>query len=91
MTNSKHYYAYLARCADDSLYAGYTDDIAKREKAHNDGLGAKYTKSRRPVKIVYFEEFDNKTDAMSREWHLKRLTRVEKLALVKEFDMSEDV
>ncbi len=51
-----NYYAYLARCSDDSLYAGYTNDIKERELAHNEGKGARYTRMRRPIKIVYFEE-----------------------------------
>ena len=75
-------YAYLVRCADGSLYAGWTNDLAARVKTHNAGEGAKYTRSRRPVELVYWEEFDTREEAMSREWHLKRLTRQEKLALI---------
>ena len=75
-------YAYLVRCADGSLYAGWTSDLAARVKAHNAGEGAKYTRSRRPVELVYWEEFGTREEAMSREWHLKRLTRQEKLALI---------
>ena len=78
-------YAYLVRCADGSLYAGGTSDLAARVKAHNAGEGAKYTRSRRPVELVYWEEFDTREEAMSREWHLKRLTRQEKLALISRF------
>ena len=75
-------YAYLLRCRDGSLYAGWTNDLAARVKAHNAGEGAKYTRSRRPVELVYFEEFETREEAMSREWHLKRLSRQEKLALI---------
>jgi len=75
-------YAYLVRCRDGSLYAGWTNDLEARVKAHNAGEGAKYTRSRSPVELVYFEEFETREGAMSREWHLKRLTRAEKLALI---------
>lgn len=75
-------YVYIARCADGTLYTGWTTDLIKREKTHNDGKGAKYTKSRTPIKIVYSEVFDDKETAMSREWHIKRLTRAEKLKLI---------
>ena len=77
--------AYLLRCRDGSLYAGWTNDLAARVKAHNAGVGAKYTRSRRPVELVYFEEYETREEAMSREWHLKRLTRQEKLALIARF------
>ena len=74
--------AYIVRCADGTLYCGWTNDLERRVKAHNSGRGAKYTKSRRPVTLVYFEEFSTKEEAMSREAHLKMLTRAEKLALI---------
>ena len=77
--------AYLLRCRDGSLYAGWTNDLAARVKAHNAGDGAKYTRSRRPVELVYYEEFETREEAMRREWHLKRLTRQEKLALISRF------
>jgi putative endonuclease len=76
------YFAYLARCSDGSLYAGYTNDIAGRELAHNEGKGARYTRPRRPVKIVYSEGFLNRSEAMRREAALKKLTKVEKEALL---------
>ena len=72
------YYTYMVKCSDGSLYTGYTNDLDKRIRAHNDGKGAKYTKSRIPVELVYFEEYPTKEEAMSREWHIKRLTRPEK-------------
>lgn len=75
------YFAYLARCSDGSLYAGYTNDVEGRERAHNVGEGARYTKSRRPVKIIYFEEFLNRSEAMKREAAFKKLQKSEKEGL----------
>ncbi len=74
-------YVYLLRCADDTLYCGWTTDLEHRIRVHNSGRGAKYTRSRLPVRLVYFEEFEDRKDALSREWHLKRLSRTEKLRL----------
>ena len=76
------FYTYIARCADDTLYTGYTTDIENRERVHNSGMGAKYTRARLPVKIVYFEEFETKKEAQRREWHIKRLSRQEKINLI---------
>lgn len=75
-------YVYLLRCADDTLYCGWTTDLAARLEAHNSGKGAKYTRSRRPVELVYSEEYEDRHEALSREWHIKRLSRQEKLALI---------
>ena len=75
-------YTYIVECADGTLYCGWTNDLEKRLLDHNDGKGAKYTRSRLPVKLVYFEEFDTKEEAMSREWHIKELSREEKLKLI---------
>lgn len=61
------YFAYIMRCADGTLYTGYTDDIARREAVHNSGRGAKYTRSRLPVKMVYHESFATRSEAMKRE------------------------
>ena len=61
-------YTYILKCMDGSLYTGWTNDIDKRLKAHNEGKGAKYTKGRRPVKLVYVEEFKTKEEAMRREY-----------------------
>ena len=77
-------YAYILRCADGTLYCGWTNDLALRLKKHNNGLASKYTRSRLPVELVYFEEFESKEEAMSREWHLKQLTRAQKLNLINE-------
>ncbi|MER1992582.1 MAG: GIY-YIG nuclease family protein [Eubacteriales bacterium] len=75
-------YTYLLRCSDGTLYCGWTDNIEKRLAAHNSGKASKYTRSRLPVKLVYFETFDTKQEAMSREARIKQLSRREKLALV---------
>ena len=75
-------YVYLLRCADNTLYCGWTTDLAARVAAHNSGSGAKYTRSRLPAELVYYEEYDDKHKAMSREWHIKRLSREEKLKLI---------
>ena len=79
------YYSYMVKCADGTFYCGYTTCLEKRMKAHNAGKGAKYTRSRRPVKLVYFEQFSTKHDAMSREWHMKRLNRMQKEQLAESF------
>ena len=77
-------YTYILRCADGTLYTGWTNDLDARLKAHNSGKGAKYTKNRLPVELVYYEKFSTKEEAMSREWHIKRLKRAEKLRLIEE-------
>ncbi|MCR5421481.1 MAG: GIY-YIG nuclease family protein [Lachnospiraceae bacterium] len=76
------YYTYILRCSDNSLYTGYTTDIDKRIEVHNSGKGAKYTRNRGPVRLVYYEEYDNKQAAMSREWHIKRLSHRQKEELI---------
>jgi len=76
------YYVYILTCADGTLYTGYTDDVAARLKRHNEGKGAKYTRSRTPCTLTYTESFETAREAMSREWHLKRLTRAQKLQLI---------
>lgn len=67
------FYAYILECADGTYYCGYTNDIEKRTAVHNSGKGAKYTRSRLPVKLHYYEEFEDKHSAMSREYQLKQL------------------
>lgn len=76
-------YVYILRCSDDSLYTGWTNNLEKRVKAHSNGKGAKYTKARLPIELVYFEEFEDKIEAMRREYAIKKLTRKEKLLLIK--------
>ena len=80
------YYVYLLRCRDGTLYAGYTTDLTRRVAAHNAGKGAKYTRSRRPVVLVYWEACANKSSALRRERALKKMTRTQKLALIADAD-----
>lgn len=77
-------YTYILECSDKSLYTGWTTDLKRRLAMHNQGKGAKYTLSRRPVKLVYFEEFVTKEEAMKREYAIKQLSRQEKLKLIME-------
>jgi len=76
------HYVYILRCADDSLYTGYTTDPERRLREHNAGEGAKYTRGRTPVDLVYLESYDTKSAAMSREYGIKQLRRAEKTRLV---------
>lgn len=75
-------YTYIVRCADNTYYTGWTVDLEKRMSAHNSGKGAKYTRNKGPVDLVYHESFDTKEEAMSREWHIKKLTRAQKQELI---------
>ena len=75
-------YVYIILCGDNTLYTGWTNDLHKRFKEHSSGKGAKYTKARLPVDIVYYEEFEDKIDAMKREYEIKQLKRKEKLELI---------
>lgn len=76
------FYVYMVKCKDDTLYTGYTNNIDKRIETHNQGLGAKYTRGRIPVKLVYYEEHPNKNDALKRECYIKSLTKSKKLILI---------
>lgn len=73
-------YFYVLLCKDNTLYGGYTTDLARRETEHNDGIGAKYTRprTRRPLKMIYAETFESKPEAMRAEYAFKQLTRVKK-------------
>ena len=75
-------YTYIVKCTDGTFYTGWTNDLEKRIAAHNSGEGAKYTRCRRPVELVYYERFETKEEAMSREWHIKHLSRKRKLELL---------
>ena len=77
-------YTYILRCQDDTLYTGWTTDLEKRVETHNLGKGAKYTRTRLPVELVYYEAFASKEEAMSREWQIKQLSRKDKLRLIQE-------
>lgn len=83
-TVEKKSYTYIVRCKDGSLYTGWTTDLKRRIAAHNEGKGAKYTKSRRPVKLVYSEEFETKEEAMRREYAIKHMSRPEKIKLIEQ-------
>lgn len=78
-------YTYLLQCADGTLYCGWTNHLEKRVEAHNAGKGAKYTKSRRPVILVYYEEYETKSEALRREAAIKKLSRQEKLRMIQYF------
>lgn len=75
-------YTYVVKCSDGSLYTGWTNHLEQRIQAHNEGRGAKYTKSRRPVELVYYEELETKEEAMRREYAIKQLSRAEKIKLI---------
>lgn len=75
-------FVYILKCSDDSLYTGWTNNIEKRVKAHNEGLGAKYTRGRGPVELVQLEEYEDKKIAMKREYAIKKLTKAKKLELI---------
>ncbi|MGC6177558.1 GIY-YIG nuclease family protein [Lacrimispora sp. 38-1] len=77
-------YTYLVKCADNTLYCGWTNHLEKRIEAHNQGKGAKYTKARRPVELVYYESYPTKEEAMRREVQIKKLSRKDKLFLIKD-------
>lgn len=83
-------YTYLLKCADDTFYCGWTNELDRRIKAHNDGKGAKYTKGRRPVTLAYYEIFETREEAMRREAAIKKLSRKDKLELA-EHGMSQAV
>ena len=83
------FFVYILRCSGDTLYCGWTTDIEKRVSTHNAGKGAKYTRSRRPVKLVHVEEYADKHSAMSRAWHIKRISMAEKLNLVETAEQDE--
>lgn len=83
MDCEKKNYVYILKCADGTYYTGWTTDPEKRVRVHNSGKGAKYTRPRRPVELIYTEEYWNKTDAQSREYAIKQLTRAEKEELIR--------
>lgn len=76
-------YVYILKCKDESLYTGWTSNLDNRVKTHNSGKGAKYTRARLPVELVYFEEFEDKIEAMKREYAIKQLKREEKIKIIK--------
>ncbi|MDT3700716.1 MAG: GIY-YIG nuclease family protein [Thermincola sp.] len=79
---NKRYFTYIIRCKNGILYTGYTNDLVKRIAQHNENKGAKFTRGRGPVALVYFEEFPTRGEAMAREIKIKRLSRPEKEKLI---------
>lgn len=79
------YFAYILECADNTYYIGSTDNLYARVALHNEGRGASYTKRRLPAKLVYYEEFQERSQAMKRERELKKLNKQQKKKLVEEF------
>ena len=78
-------YCYIVECSDGTYYTGWTTDPERRVKQHNKGVGAKYTSTRRPVKLVYLEPQPNRTDAMRRELAIKKMNRIQKSKLVETY------
>lgn len=78
------WYVYMVRCHDESLYTGITVDPARRIEEHNGANGAKYTRSRQPVELVYLEKVSNRSEASKREWSIKRMSRQKKQSLYAE-------
>ena len=78
LVQQQNNYVYIVRCRDQTFYTGWTNQLEKRIEAHNAGKGAKYTKARRPVELVYFETFEHKSEALKREYQIKQLKRSEK-------------
>ena len=79
-----NHFVYIVRCSDNSLYTGYTNNIDVRINKHKAGKGAKYTKTRRPVVLVYQEMYETKSEALRREYEIKTFTRQRKLKLIEE-------
>ena len=79
-------FVYMLECKDGSFYTGYTTDLRARYKRHNSGFGAKYTRGRTPVKLIYFEVFETKSEALKREIKIKKMSRLRKERLVLNFD-----
>ena len=75
-------YTYILKCSDGSLYTGWTNHLEERIQAHNEGRGAKYTRSRRPVELIYYERMETKEEAMRREYAIKRFSRKKKMELI---------
>jgi putative endonuclease len=76
------FYVYIVECIDKTFYTGYSNDVGSRVSKHNSGKGAKYTKTRLPVKLIYFELCGSKSDALKREYQIKQLTRKQKEQLI---------
>jgi len=88
MENNIHYF-YVLTCKDGSLYGGYTNNLERRIRLHNEGKGAKYTRGRGPVQLTFSKSYENKSDALKAEYHFKRLTRKKKVEFLHK-EMGED-
>lgn len=86
---SKKFYTYIILTENNKLYCGYTDNLKKRFKKHQDGKGAKFTRANKPLKLVYFKEFKTKSEAMKEEYRIKQLTRSQKEELISSFDQNK--
>lgn len=84
-------YTYIVRCSDGTFYTGWTNNLDKRIRDHNEGRGAKYTRSRRPVILEYYEEFPTREEAMSREWAIKHMPRGKKEEMIRKAETAPDV
>ena len=84
-------YTYILKCSDGTLYTGWTNNLEKRLNAHNSGKGAKYTKVRRPVQLMYYEEFATKEEAMKREYAIKHFTRTQKEKLIRKGPVNKTI
>lgn len=78
------FYVYILKCKDNTLYTGFTVNLEKRVETHNKGLGAKYTRGRTPVKLVYKEEYETKSEALKREYAIKKLNKKQKIDIIKD-------
>lgn len=83
------HFVYMVRCVDDSLYTGYTTDLERRVKTHNEGKGAKYTRARLPVRLVYYKEVENMSEGLKLEAKLKKLSKKKKEDLVQGFELEK--
>lgn len=84
-----NHFVYILKCKDDTLYTGYTTDVENRLQVHESGKGAKYTRGRGPLKLVYVERFESKSEALQQEIKIKKLTRKDKLALISTYKRKE--
>lgn len=84
MKDKKSHYMYVVHCKDNTLYTGYSTDVLSRVKTHNAGKGAKYTKIRRPVQLLYAQEYEDKSSALKAEAAFKKKTRLQKLTFLAE-------
>ena len=90
-TQATEHFVYMLRCADGTLYSGYTTNPDRRTAVHNSGRGAKYTRARLPVELVYCERAETKSQALKREAALKKLTRAEKMLLIEQSEVSTEL